>query len=55
MTRNDTREDHLEYITPLEKAKACWRNGFHISTSLYGELLNEGYDVQALENLYLKQ
>ena len=43
--------DDLEetYVSPLTRALACWKHGKGISMVLAAELLNEGYDVQALE------
>ncbi len=47
--RMDTPED---YTTALAKAIATWRKGRRISMTLAAALMEEGYDVPALENHY---
>lgn len=44
----------MQYQSALGKAIACWSAGYPISLTLYAELVEQGYDVPALENYYMK-
>lgn len=48
-------DDMIEFSSPLGKAIALWSQGKRISVSLAAMLMQEGYDVPALERRHLKR
>lgn len=52
--QNSLEDTTMEYTSALGKAIALWTAGYPISLSLYAELVEQGYDVPALENHYMQ-
>ena len=49
-----TQQDSLDtFDSAIGKAIAHWQEGLPISMTLFAELVEQGYDVPALENQYM--
>lgn len=50
-----SHEESLDtFDSAIGKAIAYWQEGMPISMTLFAELAENGYDVPALENQYMK-
>lgn len=49
-----THNDPEQYVSALGRAIAYWTNGSNIPLTVASELIEQGYDVGALERQYLK-